>query len=397
MNTLIEKSELSISSMQYPYQRSVKGAINWEWRMNGIIGARGTGKTTLMLQKLKLLREAGHQVLYVRLDDFYFTDHRVYDLADLFRINGGEYLYLDEVHKYRGWARELKNIYDSMPGLKILFSGSSIIELTEQDADLSRRALLYELPGLSFREYLRLSDIIDMSAFGLEDLIVNSRDLSLEIAKKLPIIKHFNNYIESGYYPYFLEENRDYTATLEQVIKTVLETDLRQIENFDVVQLKKMLLLLKIISSSSPFKPNISAISSKAGLHRHTVLHYLHYLEKAKLIKTLNYPDKYISRLQKPDKIFLDNPNLFFVLNPDRVDKGSLRETFALSQLSVNHEVHLHEKADMMVDGKYIFEIGGKNKESNQIKGLENSFLLLDEIETAYHKRIPLWLMGFQY
>lgn len=397
MEKLLEKSNKSIQSLHFPHQRDVNGKINWEWRMNGIFGARGTGKTTLLLQKLSQFQKNGYDVLYVRLDDLYFADHRIYDLADTFRKNGGKYLYLDEVHKYSGWARELKNIYDSIPELKMVFSGSSIIELTGQDADLSRRALMYEMTGLSFREYLAIADIIALPAYTLNEIVENHIGIASGIVKEIPVLKHFIFYMKGGYYPFFLEPDRDYFMTLEQVIRTVMETDLRFIENFDIAQSKKMLTLLKVIAASVPFKPNISKISEKTGLHRQTVLLYFQYLEKARMIKLVNQPNKYISRLQKPDKIFLDNPNLFFALNPEMVNKGSLRETFALNQLTANHEIFLHEQADFLVDNKFIIEIGGKNKDSRQVRDFDSAYVFTDDIEIGYNNRIPLWLLGFLY
>jgi len=397
MEKLIEKSNKSIESIRYPYQRDVIGKINWGWRMNGIIGARGTGKTTLLLQKLQQFRKEGHEVLYVRLDDLYFADHHIYDLADSFRKNGGKYLYMDEVHKYLGWARELKNIYDSMPELKLVFSGSSIIELTKQDADLSRRALMYEMTGLSFREYLLMADIISLPIYPLDEVLRDHVETASVIAQKIPILKYFSLYLKSGFYPYFLEPERDYFATLEQVIRTVVESDLRFIENFDIAQSRKMLTLLKVIAASVAFKPNISKISQKTDLHRQTVLLYFQYLEKARMIKLVNQPERYISRLQKPDKIFLDNPNLFYALNSEMVNTGNLRETIALNQLSVNHKVFLHEKADFLVDDKFVIEIGGKNKDNRQVRDFDHSFKFLDDIEIGNHNRIPLWLLGFLY
>jgi len=397
MEKLTEKSNKSILSVQYPYQRDVIGKINWDWRMNGIIGARGTGKTTLLLQKLQEFRAKGHEVLYVRLDDLYFVDHRIYDLADTFRKNGGEYLYLDEVHKYPGWARELKNIYDSKPELKLVFSGSSIIELTKQDADLSRRALMYEMTGLSFREYLLMSDIISLTGYQLKEIFRDHLEIASGIVSRIPVLKHFSTYLKSGFYPYFLEAERDYFTTLEQIISTVLETDLRFIENFDIAQGRKMLTLLKVIAASVPFKPNISKISQKTDLHRQTVLLYLQYLEKARMIKLVNQPERYISRLQKPDKIFIDNPNLFYALNPEIVNTGNLRETFALNQLSVNHDVFLHNSADFLVDNKFVIEIGGKNKDRKQVRDHTGSYIFQDNIEMGHNNRIPLWLLGFLY
>lgn len=397
MEKLIEKSNRMIHSVQYPHRRDVSGNINWEWRMNGIVGSRGTGKTTLLLQQLAEYRKAGHETLYVRLDDLYFADHTVYDIADAFRKNGGKYLYLDEVHKYHGWARELKNIYDSLPELMLVFSGSSIIELTRQDADLSRRALIYEMTGLSFREYLVLSGIISLPPFSLNELLNDHTTVAADISQHIPVLKHFSSYLKTGFYPFFLEPERDYLLTLEQTIRTVIETDLRLLEGFDVSQSKKMLTLLKVIASSAPFKPNIAKISEKSGLHRQTTLQYLHYLEKARLIRMVNYPDKHISRLQKPDKIYLDNPNLFFALNPEGVNTGNLRETFALNQLLIKQDVCLHDKGDFLVDGRFVFEIGGKNKTRRQVISLQQAYIFADDMEIGHHNRIPLWLLGFLY
>ncbi|HPI85012.1 MAG TPA: AAA family ATPase [Bacteroidales bacterium] len=397
MERLIEKSNKAILSTDYPYRRHVIGKINWNWKMNGIIGARGTGKTTLLLQKLKELKQEGHDVLYARLDDFYFSDHRLNDLADEFRKQGGGFLYLDEIHKYPGWPEELKNIYDTMPELKVVFSGSSIIDLMATDADLSRRALNYEMTGLSFREFLLMSGISNSTPFSLDEILQNHVEIAAGMIRQFPVLKYFRTYLRSGYYPYFLEPDRDYLLTLEQVIRTVMEVDMRFIENYDVTQSRKMLLLLKIIASSAPFKPNVLKISERTGLHRHTVLQYFHYLEKARMIKLLNHPEKHISRLQKPDKIFLENPNLFYALNPEMVDIGNLRETFVLNQLSVNHEVNLHARVDFMVDFKYLLEIGGKNKKSSQIKDLDHAFLFMDDIEIGNKRTIPIWLLGFLY
>lgn len=397
MDKLLERSNKNIHSVNYPVQRNVKGKINWEWRLNGIVGARGTGKTTLLLQRLKKLKQNGHEVLYVRLDDLYFSDHTIVDLADNFRKNGGEYLYMDEVHKYPDWSKELKNIYDSAPNLKMVFSGSSIIDLTKEEADLSRRALKYEMSGLSFREYLLMKGLFSFSKYDLKEILDNHVEIASAISKNIPVLKYFAEYLQKGFFPFSLEPERDYFTTLEQIIKTVVETDLQCIENFSLVQSKKMLSLLKIIAASAPFKPNISKISQKTNLHRQTVLLYLQYFEMAKMVNLVNFPDKYISRLQKPDKIFLENPNLLFVLNNERVNTGNLRETFAVNQLLVNHEVFLHKTADFMVDNHFIFEIGGKNKTKQQLQNLENAFILADGIEVGYQNTVPLWLVGFLY
>lgn len=386
-----------MASVPVRHKRKVQGRLNTSWRLNGIYGARGVGKTTLLLQTIKELKILGEEVLYIRLDDLYFTSNSLYDLADEFRKNGGRYLYLDEVHKYQNWSTELKNIYDTMPGLMIVFSGSSVIELSKNEADLSRRALMYFMPGLSFREYLLLSGIIDLPVLNLTEVLESPANISADISTRIPVMKYFKQYLQSGYYPFFLEAERDYMLTLEQVIRTVIEVDFLHLEQFDSTKSRQILSLLKVVAASAPFIPNISKISEKTGLHRQTTLLYLQYLEKAGLITLLNRPHKSISRLQKPDKLFLNNPNLFYALNPEHVNTGSLRETFAVNQFSVMHEVALHPGADFIVDDKYVIEIGGKEKKQDQIRDRDDAFLLLDDIETAHKNRIPLWMLGFLY
>ncbi len=386
-----------MASVPVLHKRKVQGSMNPSWRLNGVFGARGVGKTTLLLQTLKDLKKQGEEVLYVRLDDLYFLNNGLYELADEFRKNGGGFLYLDEVHKYPNWATELKNIYDSMPGLKIMFSGSSVIGLAKNKADLSRRALMYNLPGLSFREYLLLTGIADLPVLKLPEILDSAAGYAADISTQIPVIKHFRQYLRSGYYPFFLESGRDYLLTLEQVIRTVIEVDFLHVDQFDSTKSRQILTLLKVVAASAPFIPNISKISAKTGLHRQTTLMYLQYLETAGLLTLLNQRNKSLSRLQKPDKLFLHNPNLFYALSPEYVNAGSLRETFAVNQLSVMHEVALHSRADFVIDDKYVFEVGGKNKKMDQLSDQPQAYLLLDDIETAYKKRIPLWLLGFIY
>ncbi|MEM8524193.1 MAG: AAA family ATPase [Bacteroidota bacterium] len=380
-------------------QRKIPAAINWEWRLNAVIGARGTGKTTLLLQRAKHL-QATKEVLYVSLDDLYFTENKLVELVDEFQQLGGQYLFVDEVHKYPNWARELKNIYDSFPELIVTFSGSSILEIFKQDVDLSRRALLYELPGLSFREYLEFSLGIVFPTVSLSDLVNNHRTIAPTIIEQIKPLKHFKAYLQSGYYPFFLEKERDYQLTLEQIVQLIVESDLRFMDGFDPAYSRKMLQLLRIIASSAPFKPNISKLSERVGITRVTLLNYLNYLHKARLTASFHLPEKSISTLQKPDKIFLHNPNLYYVLNPTQVDIGSVRETFFQSQLQVPFDLYLHSKADFLVEyqgQQLIFEIGGKHKKTTQIRNLDNAYLALDDLEIGFGKQIPLWLFGFLY
>ncbi len=400
MQELLQKSDRLIDAAPLQLQRKIPGNINWEWRLNSIVGARGTGKTTLLLQRAKGLKAQKQEVLYVSLDDLYFTENNLVGLAKKFEQSGGKYLFVDEVHKYPGWARELKNIYDTYPGLILAFSGSSILEIFRQDVDLSRRALIYELPGLSFREFLAFAGIADFQPVPLADILRAHREIALNIANKIKPLQHFKTYLQSGYYPFFVEENRDYAQTLEQIIHLVVETDLSFMEGYDPSYSRKMLQLLRVIAGTAPFKPNISKLSERIGINRATLLNYLRFLEKARLVALLNQPEKSISVLQKPDKIFLNNPNLYYVLNPANISVGSMRETFFQSQLNVVAEVSLHPKTDFLVfydNRQYAFEVGGSSKKPTQIQQLDNAFLALDDIETGFSNQIPLWLFGFLY
>ena len=365
--------------------------------MNAVIGARGVGKTTLLLQRLRQLTDDGKKGIYVTLDDPYFTEKTVFSFAEQFAQEGGEYLLVDEVHKYPDWGRELKNIYDLLPDVKVVFSGSSVLDIHQQGGDLSRRALYYFLPGLSFREYLQIMNIVSFPVFTLEDILQDHRRIANEVVSKIKPILHFKAYLEGGYYPFFMDENRNYWLTLDQLIKLVIEIDMQFLSNIDPYQGRKMLQLLRIVSQTAPFKPNISKLSERIGVQRKTLLQYLHYLDKAKLIRLATLPENSISVLQKPDKIFLENPNLYITLAGDKADRGSLRETFFFNQLSVLHKIDLHRKVDFMVGDQYAFEIGGPNKSKSQIQELKDAFVAADGIEIGYGKTIPLWLFGFLY
>lgn len=397
MEILFQRSDLLLQQAPLEFFRDVPGDPNWDWKMNAVIGARGVGKTTLLLQRLQQISKAGKIGLYVTLDDPYFTQETAFSFAEQFVREGGAYLFIDEVHKYPEWGRELKNMYDLLPGLKVVFSGSSVLDIHQQGGDLSRRALYYFLPGLSFREYLRITKTAEFPVLSLEAIIQDHRSIANEIVKGIKPVLHFKKYLKSGCYPFFMDEGRDYWLTLDQLIKLVIEVDMRFLSNIDPYQGRKILQLLRIIAQSSPFKPNISKLSERIELQRRTLLQYLYYLDRAKLIRLATLPEHGISVMQKPDKVFLENANLYFALAGEKTDVGSLRETFFINQLSVKHEVSLHPKADFLVDGKWAFEIGGRNKSKEQIQGVENAFIAADDMEVGYGRSIPLWLFGFLY
>lgn len=376
------------------FSRSLFKNINWKQRMVGIHGLRGTGKTTMLLQYLKFhLKEKG---LYVSADHPYFYDNSLLDLADQFEKDGGAVLLIDEIHKYPRCSTELKNIYDGYPGLQIIFTASSALEIQKGEADLSRRVITYELAGLSFREYLEFEHELKFSILSLDEILKNTTDFTQEILQQLKPLPLFKKYLINGYFPFSKKDTQaEFSVKLNQVINTVLESDLAAIEQYtagNVVSIKK---LLGIISESVPFTPNISALATKMKLGRDTVNNFLLQLERARLLNLLHQQTKGVAALQKPDKIYLENTNLSYALK-NAPDVGSLRETFFLNQLkNAGHQVDLPKAGDFIVDGKWTVEIGGKTKESKQIKAVKNSFLVLDDIEISYQNRIPLWAFGF--
>ncbi len=397
MEQLIIRSRESVRNIALSFQRYLMREIAWDWRLIGIKGARGVGKTTLLLQHLKQVRGEMGKAIYLSLDDLYFTDNTLLETIKTLQAYRYTYFYLDEVHKYETWARELKNLYDQFPDIHIVFTGSSIIELNKQEVDLSRRAVMYDMQGLSFREYLSLVTSNELPVLVLEDILLQHEELYLSHFTTLTPLIHFQDYLSMGYYPYFLENRTLYHRRLSQTIQLVIETDLNFIKNVNIRQTQKIAQLLYIVAISSPFKPNISKLSERMGIERNTLLYYLHYLEKAQLLSFLYSPNKGISLLQKPDKIYLENTNLSYTLALEQVNKGSLRETFFFNQLKYLHTLHYSNKADFWVDEKYLFEIGGKNKGKAQIRGTTNAYIVSDDIEQGVGNRIPLWMFGFLY
>lgn len=397
MDKLKEKSNRLIENVSLEFQRDILHAIKWKWRLISLIGARGVGKTTLLLQRIKSAHGLSDEAIYISLDDIYFTNNRLVDFADAFYKKGGKIIYMDEVHKYPGWAREIKNLYDFYPELKIVFTGSSIIELLKQDVDLSRRALLYELHGLSFREYLKLAKGLDFPKVELEQLLGGHIEIAAGITKKMKPLQHFPDYLKMGYYPFFLEGAEFYSDRLEQMIRLVIESDLDFIPGYDPRNARKIYQLFYILASNVPFKPNMAKLSEKIGVHRNTLVQYLFHLEKARLIHTLYPAGISISILQKPEKIFLHNTNIAYAISPNQIDKGSLRETFVLNQLKVNYEAALPKKGDFLVDDQYTLEVGGAGKSSAQIQGIPQAYLVVDDTEIGSKGSIPIWLFGFLY
>jgi len=397
MDRLKQIAENRLQRIHTDFTRFLTDEIDWDDRMIGISGARGAGKTTLLLQYMKNRLPANTQTLYASLDDIYFAENPLIYLAEEFYKKGGEYLFLDEVHKYPDWSRELKNIYDNLPGLKIVFTSSSALDIYKGAFDLSRRALVYNLPGLSFREFIELKYRISLQSFSLEQILFESRKIVSEILDKIKPLKFFEEYLKYGYYPFFVESERNYYDRLTNILNLVLESDLPTIFKIDYYSVMKIKKMLAVLSRIVPYKPNIEKLALQADTTRDTLLKFLFYLEKAGVVKWLSKDTFGINYLNKPDKLYLNNTNLMYALSNEKPDKGNLRETFILNQLLVKHSVSYPDVGDFLVDGKYLVEVGGPSKKTKQIAGLENAFIAVDDIEFPDGRKIPLWLFGFLY
>ena len=398
MNELEELYRKKISLTDTSFIRSAEDEIHWNARLICIRGARGTGKTTLVLQHIKKSFEGNlDKALYISLDSLYFSDHSLIDVADSFAKRGGTHLFLDEVHKYPSWSIAIKNLYDEYPELSIVFTGSSLLEILNARSDLSRRALVYELQGLSFREYLAVKEKIIFPPYELNTLLTDNEKISADISSKIKPLKYFEDYLRYGYYPFFIEGIDDYSERLNETINMILEVELPILRNVEIAYVPKIKKLLRIIAKSAPFLPNITKIASEIDVSRQTLLAYFKYLEDSKLISLLYKSSRGLSALEKPDKIYLENTSLMYSLEPSETDIGNVRETFACNQLSMKHEVLFSEQSDFFVDGKYTFEVGGKNKKRKQIADIDDSYILADNIEYGTKRRIPLWLLGFMY
>lgn len=389
MDRLQEYFNNSLRKTNTDFHRYMYDRINWSNRMIGLTGPRGVGKTTLILQYIKenMPRENS---LYVTAEDFYFADHKLTDLADEFVKMGGKYLFIDEIHKYKDWSKELKLIYDYHSELKVVFTGSSVLDIKKGASDLSRRAVMYQMQGLSFREYLKLFHSIDMARYDLADIISQKVTLPNDFRP----LAYFKEYLERGYYPFALES--DFDIKLQQVLNQTLETDIPLFADMNVSTGRKLKQLLAIIAKSVPFKPNISSIATALGSSRNSIADYCLYIEEAGLIAQLRDATGGVRGLGKVDKIYLDNTNLIYSLGGAMSDIGNIRETLFLNQMRVEHDVISSSVSDFQIDNM-TFEVGGKNKKQKQLQGIENGYVVKDDIEMGYANVIPLWQFGLEY
>jgi uncharacterized protein len=375
-------------------RRNVLDHIEWQDKLIILAGARGVGKTTIMLQRLNEIMDGGIKVLYISMDDIIVSNLTLIEIAKYHLDNGGSYILIDEIHKYNNWSQELKNIYDRYKSLFVVVTGSSILEINEGQADLSRRAVKYAISGFSLREFINIESKQNFQPYSLSEIIENHEQICRQINKLINPLPFFNEYIQYGYYPFYLEGKRSYFRKLNSAINHMIEVDLVQITRMDVSKLPKIKKLLYWLASTSPYEPNISKLSSALELDRNTVIHYLSYLDKAELTKSVWSATRTVGQLSKPDKIYLQNTNLFF-LSASKPDIGTIRECFFVNCISHEHSVSIPGKGDFFVDEKYTFEIGGKSKGYKQISSIPSSFIVAADVNYSVGNKIPLWLFGF--
>lgn len=389
-------SDRRINNAPKAFHRYLFDRINWDDRLISIMGPRGCGKTTMMLQYIKECIPDRSTAFYISLDNLWFASHDVKDLVEYLYTHGVRHLFMDEVHYFPLWQRLVKNLYDEYSDLKIVFTGSSMLQIDHAQADLSRRLMPYRMQGLSFREYLMYEGAYSMEAVSLDDLLQNHADIASEVTTRVGILPLFEKYCVSGYYPYYKEAGKGYGARLMQVINQVIESDYPAIDEISVATTRKIRKMLMILAESVPQVVNMSSLFRELETDRNQGLKMLYALQRSGLINLLSDDAKSLKKMSRPDKIYLNNPNLFYALTP-RIDIGTLRETFFLNQLQAVGEVIYPKQGDFLVDHKYLFEVGGRGKTFEQIKDQPTSFLAIDGVETGRGNRIPLWMFGLLY
>lgn len=393
---LYDSYHRKIAKVDLRFKRYLYSQINWKARIISIKGARGTGKTTMLLQHILENYEDIDQTLYASLDNLWFATHSLMELVDWADRHGISRLYLDEVHRYELWSQSLKNIYDDYPDMSIVYTSSSLLVLDNATVDMSRRQTPYTLYGLSFREYLELEGIFKTEAISLDDVLMHHVKKAMNIVGRIKVAPLFEAYLAHGYYPFYRESLEDFPSRLRETVTVVIDSDLPAVENVTYETLQKTKKLLMIISEHVPFEPTMSELWRQLSTDNESGLKMLYALDKAQVLALLTAKANNYKSLSKPDKIFLSNPNLMHVLCP-KVDKGNERETFFISQLRVLHDVRYPKQGDFLIDKKFLFEVGGKNKTFEQIADVPNSYLAVDDTEVGSGCRIPLWMFGFLY
>ncbi len=396
MEELKFESQQKIATLSLEFQRYLVNDIDLNNKLIAVKGARGAGKTTMLLQIAKKNFDL-EKTLYVSLDHIYFLDNKLYYLAKEFSDTGGIHLLLDEVHKYPNWSREIKLIYDNFPSLNVIFTSSSMLEIYRGESDLSRRAVTYNLKELSFREFISLDLGLELPKFSFEDILKNHNQIATNLLSQIKPLQLFGKYLKIGAYPYFKENEADYNQKLLNTINLIIEIDVNAVEDLNYETLVKLKKLLIAIASSAPFTPNITKLSEKVGVSRNTLIQAIKILDRAGLVNELYKDASGIGVLTKPEKLFLNNTNLMYALAKENINIGNVRETFFLNQFKGLREINLSVESDFIIDKKYTFEIGGKSKTKKQIAKLDNAFIAKDNIEIGFGNYIPVWLFGFMY
>ena len=386
-----------LSSVDNSYHRYLYDKINWDNRLIAIKGPKGVGKTTLVLQHIKDTFKDVTKALYVSMDNIWFKSHTVSELVEYHYSHGGTHIFIDEVHKYNDWAQEIKNVYDSYPDFHIVVTGSSLLRLEDaMEHDLSRRCRMYDLQGLSFREFVRLETGKEFNVYNIEQVVKSHFEIATEITSKVKILPLFEKYVRNGYYPFYREEGDGYWDRLQFVVRTIVENDIPSVDKIEFESLYKAERFLSILSEMVPFTLNIASLTSTLGLSRNSLLKIFDLLDRAKLIRLMYTCKVGMKQLAKPEKILFDNSNLLFALTSN-VDSGTVRECFFCNQVGQLYNTVIPKTGDCLVNDKYLFEIGGKKKSFKQVKEIPDSYVVVDDIEVGMGNRIPLWLFGFMY
>lgn len=396
MERIYEISTRLIGALDAPLHRYLYDTIEWQDRLIMIKGARGVGKTTMMKQRCK---ENGESGVYASLDQLFFNDHTIVELADYHYKHGGTHLYLDEVHRYPrpNWEQELKNIYDSYPGLYVVFTGSSLLQLNSKVADLSRRVAVYELRGLSFREYLNFTGNYGLKSVKLAEVLSNHRDIASRIIPTIRVIREFDRYLEKGYYPFFIDSSEfTYSQRVERLVLSVIDIDIPAVAAIEYETQLKLKKLLVTLAEQVPFVPNMTNLSRDVEVSRNQLMKFFTLLSEGSILRTLMDATTQPKRASKPEKILFDNPSVMQALGIMN-KAGTVRESFVASMLSSTGRLYAAKEGDFLLDRTYLFEVGGKGKGFSQIADKPNSFVIADDIETGIGNKIPMWLLGFLY
>lgn len=397
MQEVIDTSDRLVEATKLDFHRYLSAEIDWRDRLICIKGARGTGKTTMMRQRIKEVFGAGGKAVYLSLDDLWFATHRVRDAIEYLSSHGYTHVFLDEVHHFGAdWSLLIKNLYDQFPDLSFVYSGSSLLKLESSKGDLSRRQAVYTLKGLSFREYLAFESVGTFAVLPLEEILANHRQLASRIVEKIKILPHFEAYLKKGYYPFYKESHALYEQRIVEVVNKVLESDWPAVADVSVETVRKAKKMLMVLAASCPQQPNMSALYRELETERNTGLKILSALDQGGLLALVPPKGESLKNLSKPEKIYCDNTNLMYALAP-RINNGTMRETFFFNQIRKDHEALFSGVGDFQVDGKYHFEVGGKGKGFDQIADVPNSFVVNDGVERGVGNKIPLWLFGFLY